>query len=84
MKLAIWIILAAFLFAAFLTAPAQAGNHTVPTGTCPAGFALHHIMEHMDHHDHHIGLEFDLNQDGYICVKHLAGGLHVHIDNVLP
>lgn len=54
-----------------------------PVGGCPTGFELHHVGHHEDHHDHHIGLRFDLNNDGEICVKHLKNGLHVHVDNVI-
>jgi hypothetical protein len=85
----ITILLVVFLAASVLAAPASAApaqdtRQGPPTGSCPAGFALHHIMHHEgDHHDHHIGLEFDLNQDNMICVRHLSSGLHVHVDNVV-
>jgi hypothetical protein len=54
-----------------------------PLGTCPVGYELHHIGDHEEHHDHHIGLGLDLNNDHQICVKHLSSGLHVHVDNVI-
>ena len=75
--LAIWVV-------AFLVVPAQAAQQGPPLGTCPPGFALHPFMEHIKHHGHHIGLAEDLNQDGYICVRHLFTMFHVHMDNVLP
>lgn len=51
---------------------------------CPPGFELHDFMDHEEHHEGHIGVAEDLNGDGLICVKHLPGGLHVHVDNLLP
>jgi hypothetical protein len=71
------------LMSAFLAVPVMA-QEGPPVGTCAPGFVMHHFMEHVDHHDHHIGMEVDLNGDGFICVKHLSNGLHVHVDNVLP
>jgi hypothetical protein len=54
-----------------------------PVAACPVGFELHHVGEHETHHDHHIGIKYDLNTDMKICVKHLSSGLHVHVDNVV-
>jgi hypothetical protein len=84
MKKIILIFLVVILASASLAVPVEASRQGPPTGACPPGFTLHHHMHHEpDHPDHHIGLEFDLNQDGKICVSHLAGGLHVHVDNVI-
>lgn len=55
-----------------------------PVGSCPTGFDLHPIGDHVAHEDHHIGVHRDLNADKYICVKHLENGFHVHVDNYLP
>jgi hypothetical protein len=65
-----------------ILAPAAAAQ-TVPPTQCAVGFELHETMDH-EHHEHHIGLKTDLNGDGYLCVKHLNNGLHVHVDNVIP
>jgi hypothetical protein len=54
-----------------------------PVGTCPSGFVLHEFHHHEGEHEHHIGLAQDLNGNGMICVKHLANGLHVHVDDVV-
>jgi hypothetical protein len=80
----ILIFLVVVLAAAYLAVPALAARQSPPLGTCPPGFELHHLMDHTDHHNHHIGLAEDLNQDGHICVQRLSNGLHVHVDNVLP
>jgi hypothetical protein len=84
MKKLIQTVLAAALLAVFMVSPAAAAPQGPPVGSCPAGLELHHIMEHHNHGHNHVGLEADLNQDGLICVKHLANNLHVHADNVLP
>ena len=80
--LTLLITLALLLFAA--VAPVSADNH-LPQGTCPAGFNERHEFHHheAEFHEHHIGLQFDLNNSGFICVKHLANGLHVHADDVV-
>jgi len=79
-------ILLILAYPAPFDAPIVAANGQPPQGTCPTGFELHMLGEHMDneHHDHHIGLKVDLNEDGLICVKHLKNGLHIHVDNVIP
>jgi hypothetical protein len=85
MQKIITILLVLVLTTAFLAVPAQASRQGPPTGSCPPGFMLHSVMHHEGdhHHDHHVGLEFDLNQDGFICVMHIANYLHVHVDNVI-
>jgi hypothetical protein len=32
----------------------------------------------------HIGLDVDLNKDGYICMLAVTPTLHVHMDNTYP
>lgn len=78
----------------FLTA-APAALASVPddaVGSCPRGFHIHEVGTH-DHHEHdgemahqHVGLDSDLNGDGYWCVKHITTDehIHLHIDNYLP
>ena len=86
------VILLLFL-AAVTVAPAALASHSAePVGSCPTGFHLHHAGMH-DHHEHdqemvhkHVGLDSDLNGDGYWCVKHVSANqhIHVHVDNNLP
>jgi hypothetical protein len=78
------IILLTIVLAVHVVTPALASGVGPPVGTCPPGFEMHEFMDHAEHPEHHIGLTEDLNQDGFICVKHLSNGLHVHMDNVLP
>ena len=78
-KIPFALILAILLVS--ILAPAAAAQ-TVPPSGCPVGFELHEVMDH-EHHEHHIGLQTDLNGDGYLCVKHLENR-HVHVDNVIP
>ncbi len=66
----------------WLATPALA-EHGAPAGNCPAAFELHHFMDHAEHPDHHIGLAQDLNGDGWICMRPLSIGLHIHVDNTL-
>lgn len=82
MNKVLYVLAVALMAVAFLAAPVQAQSRP-PVGECPPGFVLHAFMHHGDHHDHHIGLAQDLNQDGNICVLHLSNGLHVHVDNVV-
>jgi hypothetical protein len=68
----------------FLVPTALAASGQPPVGDCPRGFEAMGFHQHeMEHHDHHIGLEIDLNQNQMICVRHLSGGLHVHVDDVI-
>lgn len=54
-------------------------------GSCPPNFELHHFMDHSGDHMHrHIGVDRDLNGDGYTCMKMLSPDLHLHVDNLLP
>lgn len=81
------------LLLALTVAPVALASHPgAPVGSCPTGFDLHHAGMH-DHHEHdqdvmhrHVGLDRDLNGDGYWCVKHVGGAQHIHvrIDNTLP
>jgi hypothetical protein len=60
-------------------------EHGEPAGSCPAPFELHHFMEHSGEHMHvHIGVDQDLNGDGYICMLPVTDTLHLHVDNTLP
>ncbi len=74
------VLVLVFVFSAV---PVSASTGQVPVGTCPPGCELG--TEFMDHTDHemHIGLTVDLNGNGFICVKHLNNGLHVHVDDVI-
>jgi hypothetical protein len=77
------IILLATVLLTLVVSPAMSAEQGPPVGLCPPPFELHSFMDHAEHHEHHIGIEVDLNQDGYNCVKHLSNGLHVHMDNVV-
>lgn len=69
----------------FLATTAFAGTG-IPAGGCAPAFELHQMDHTGEHHHPHIGVEKDLNGDGYICVKHLPNNLHLIVDNpiVLP
>lgn len=72
------VLVLAFVF----PTAAGASSGLTPVGACPPGFELHEFMAHTDH-EQHLGLTVDLNGNGFICVKPLANGLHVHVDDVL-
>lgn len=57
-----------------------------PVGGCPNTFELHMVMDHEGHGHHHVGVDTDLNGDGYLCAKVVGANNnnHVHIDNNLP
>jgi len=57
-----------------------------PAGSCPTGFHLDMVMDHDEHHHQHVGSDTDMNNDGFLCMKHVTPDetIHVHIDNVLP
>lgn len=84
-------ILLLFLIAV-AAVPAALASHGEPVGSCPTGFHLHHTgVDHHHEHDEgmmheHVGLDSDLNGDGYWCVKHVSADqhIHVHVDNRLP
>jgi len=81
MKKVLVVLLLAGLLTALSVGPAVAAEKT--SGSCPAGFSLHEIGEHMDHPQHHKGLVVDLNGNGFLCMKELGNGLHVHVDDVV-
>lgn len=55
-----------------------------PVGECPTGFHAHQFHDPgMHEHGHHVGLEVDLNDNGWFCAKHLNSGKHVHMDDVV-
>ena len=77
------VLLIIFLMALFLPTASTnaAGNAPID---CPPGFELHHYMAHEGDPMHrHIGVSFDLNGDGMMCMKELPNGFHLHIDNAL-
>lgn len=54
-------------------------------GSCPPPFEIHHYMDHSgDSLCVHIGVDQDLNDDGYSCMKMLTNRLHLHVDNFIP
>lgn len=84
MKKLFSILLVTLLVSLFLVTTAFA-SHGDPVGSCPPNFELHHFMDHSGDHMHrHIGIDRDLNSDGYICMKMLSSDLHLHVDNFLP
>ena len=82
MKKTLLMLLTALVLIFTLVSPVQAAG-SAPSA-CPPGFELHAIGDHLDHPDHHIGLAVDLNGNGYLCMKMLGNGLHVHVDDVIP
>jgi hypothetical protein len=84
MKNILLVLLAVTIITMLATTPAYASGG-IPVGACPPGFDL---MQYMDgnHQDMpmHIGLEVDLNSNGYICMKVISPKLHLHVDDVLP
>ena len=84
MKTLLSVLLITLLVSLFLAVPAFA-SHGDPVGSCPSSFELHHFMDHPGEHMHrHIGVDRDLNGDGYICMKMLPNNLHLHVDNFRP
>lgn len=84
MKKSVHIFLIVLILSLTLVNTALAGPGEV-AGGCPPGFELHHFMDHSGDHMHqHIGVNSDLNGDGYICVKHVSATRHLHIDNSIP
>ena len=84
MKKVIRVLLVIVLLSIVFTSTAFASNGN-PAGSCPPSFELHHYMEHSGDHTHvHIGLDRDLNGDGYICMKTLPFDMHLHVDNSIP
>jgi hypothetical protein len=77
------VLLVVFLLCQVFTANAQAAGGA-PVGGCLPGWELHEFMHHMDGMHQHIGVEQDLNGDGFICVKILSANLHLHLDNTVP
>jgi len=73
------------LISLFLVSTAFAGSG-VPVAGCAPAFELHQMTHSGEHHHPHIGVQKDLNGDGYVCVKHLPNNLHLIVDNsiILP
>jgi hypothetical protein len=73
------------LLVSLIWAPSAFASPSDPVGACPPSFELHHFMDHDGEPMHeHIGVDQDLNGDGYICMKVLPNDKHLHIDNSLP
>ncbi|OGN93219.1 MAG: hypothetical protein A2Z71_01980 [Chloroflexi bacterium RBG_13_50_21] len=84
MKKMVSILMIVLLVSILFTSTAFASENP-PTGSCAKGFELHPFMEHNGEHTHmHIGIDQDLNGDGYICMKIVTPELHLHLDNSLP
>lgn len=84
MKRTISILMITVLMSLFFFTTAFA-SHGNPVGSCPPNFELHHYMDHSGEHTHvHIGVDRDLNGDGYICMKTLPFDMHLHVDNSIP
>lgn len=84
MKKTIHILLIVLIIALALTNTALASPGDT-AGGCPPGFELHPFMDHDGDHMHqHIGVNADLNGDGFICVRHLSETKHLHVDNAIP
>ena len=84
MKKLFSIFLVTLLVSLFLVSTALA-SHGDPVGRCLPNFELHHFMDHSGEQMHqHIGINQDLNGDGYICMKMLPNDLHLHVDNSIP
>ena len=78
-------VLLVTLLVSLSLAPTAFASPVDPVGSCPPGFELHHFMDHDGDHMHrHIGVDRDLNGDGYICMKMLPNDLHLHVDNSVP
>lgn len=78
------MLVVVFLLSTILTSAAYASGGN-PVGSCPPGFDLTDFMDHTGPHMHsHIGLNQDLNGDGFICMKIVSGDMHLHVDNYLP
>jgi len=81
MKKLLVVLLLVLLMSSLSVGQAVAAEKT--TGGCPTGFSLHEIGAHIDHPDHHKGLVEDLNKNGFLCMKELGNGFHVHMDDVV-
>jgi hypothetical protein len=69
-----------------LSVPSTAFATSNTVGGCPDSFELHMVMPHEKHGHQHVGVETDLNGDGYLCAKVVGtnGTNHVHVDNNVP
>jgi hypothetical protein len=78
------VLLVVFLLTMLI--PATAFAHPgAQAGVCPPGFELHQYMDHSGDPMHwHIGVTADLNGDGFICMRMLPNGAHLHVDNSIP
>jgi hypothetical protein len=84
MKKLFSVVLVTFLLSQLFTATAFAMENQ-PVGRCAPTFDLIPYMDHSGEHMHtHIGVDQDLNGDGFICMKMLSADLHLHVDNSIP
>lgn len=81
----IYSVLPAALLATFWAVGSALADHGDPVGSCLPAFELYHFTDHSgEHMHHHIGLDRDLNGDGWICMQMLPNDLHLHVDKSLP
>jgi len=84
MKKLFSVVLVVLLFSQLFAVSASASEGQ-PAGRCAPAFEIHPFMEHSgDPIHHHIGVDQDLNGDGFICMKMLNPDLHLHVDNSIP
>lgn len=84
MKKLVSTLLIVLLLSISFTATAFA-SESQPAGRCAPAFELHHYMAHTGDDMHtHIGVDQDLNGDGFICMKIISDELHLHVDNSIP
>jgi hypothetical protein len=52
--------------------------------SCPQGYELHPLMDPMDQMHTHIGLDQDLNGNGFVCMKMVTPDYCVIVDDTIP
>jgi len=84
MKKLVSVLLVVLLLSIVFTFTASASEGQ-PIGRCAPAFEIHPYMAHTGDDMHtHIGVDQDLNGDGFICMKIISPGLHLHVDNSIP
>lgn len=80
MKKIYTVLIYMLLLSLFLVTTAFASSGVSVDG-CSPFFELHAVEHSGDHHHPHIGVDRDLNGDGFICMKSLPNNIHLIVDN---
>ena len=77
----IYLVIVMIVVLSLTLVPTAFASSGTPAGGCSPAFELHEMNHSGEHHHPHIGVDRDLNGDGFICMKSLPNNMHLIVDN---